>query len=114
MDRLSAILEEFKGENDRDTFQRVYHSRSDSNAIAKYGKQALADAEHYAFARSYVKGNPWMLPSILLATTGYYTAKKLGLVKKDENTSEPSIDQLKAGILGAISGFRAAGGKPGL
>ncbi len=106
MNGHDGIIKLYQGEDDRETFNNIYNARHDPREVAKWGKNQLAAAEHYMFARDVVGQNPWMLPSMMVATPAYQAAKMLGILPVDEYTSEPGLEQLKTGILGAWDGFR--------
>ena len=68
-------------------------------------QQALAPAEHQAYAREYVGQNPASYPGMVAAPLGYYAAKKLGF---QQGRTPASMDQVWAGIYGANQGLSQA------
>lgn len=65
----------------------------------------LAPYEHQAFAREYVESNPVVGPiAMALLTAGYTPAKALGIIKTDEKTTPPSIEQMLGGFRGIGQG----------
>ena len=96
------LYEQFKTGDPKSTFLSLYDARNDPDAVDKHGLQRLADAEHYAFSRGYISENPWMYPSFLLASPGYYALKKLGIL---DGRSEPTLEQMWSGLLGSTHGL---------
>jgi len=64
--------------------------------------QALANAEHYLWNSHYASKGPLEAVGGLITPFGYYAGKKLGLLG---GRSEPSLEQLKYGLFGAIDGI---------
>jgi len=69
------------------------------------GDQSVAPAEHRAFAREWTQENPLVaVPSLLAAIPGYYTAKKLGLVR---SRTPASVEQVSEAYRGVGEGLAA-------
>jgi len=63
----------------------------------------LANAEHHLWNRYYASKGPFQAAGGLLTPFGYYAAKNLGLLG---GRSPATIDQLLAGLSGAVEGIR--------
>ena len=63
--------------------------------------QELANAEHYLWNKYYASQGPLQAAGAFVTPFGYYAGKKLGLLG---GRSEPTLDQLKSGLLGAVEG----------
>ena len=65
----------------------------------------LAGYEHRAFAREYLTENPWMIPSMAVATPGYTAMKMLPkAVTGNRSRSQPSLFELGQGMMGVGEG----------
>lgn len=64
----------------------------------------LANAEHYLWAKQYASKGPMQAAGTMILPPAYYLAKKLGLLS-DERTSPASLAQMRAGLLGGLSGM---------
>ena len=68
-------------------------------------QDALAAAEHRAYAREAVAADPRMAVSLLVATPAYQAAK---LIPGAMNSrSKPSLSQMGQGLLGIYEGLKA-------
>jgi hypothetical protein len=74
-------------------------NRPDDKELQNY----LADYEHRAFAREEVQNNPLMALSLLVGTPAYAALKTLGLMR---GRSDPSLRQIKSGLLGTLEGLK--------
>lgn len=68
-------------------------------------QDALAGAEHRAYARETVADNPLMALSLLVATPAYQAAKLIPGVMGSR--SKPSLSQMGQGLLGIYEGLKA-------
>ena len=65
--------------------------------------QELANAEHYLWNRYYANQGPVEAAGAFVTPFGYYAGKKLGMLG---GRSDASLEQLEAGLLGALAGIR--------
>lgn len=69
----------------------------------------IAGYEHRSFAREYLKENPWMIPSVAVATPGYTAMKALPKEwTGNRSRSQPSLSELKQGMIGVGEGALGA------
>ena len=82
---------------DHATLYRMRRSASDQAL-----QDLLAGYEHRAFAREAVAEQPWLAPSLLVATPLYQLAKLAGVTN---SRSAPSMSQMGHGLLGVGEGL---------
>lgn len=70
-------------------------------------QQALAPAEHQAFAREYAAENPFLATGLALAIPAYQVAKGVGLIGSRSGTTQP-FTQMGAGFKGLGQGWMQA------
>ena len=105
MSDIQDLIEYYRRDTPKNTHHALYNARTNRRDIEQFGLEPLANAEHYQFGRSLVGENPLWFPSVIAATPLYYAAKKAGILPSDEYTSEGSLEQMGAGILGAWHGL---------
>jgi len=66
-------------------------------------QEALAPIEHKAFAREYVRDNPYAAPGIAMMAPAYALAKML---RAQKGRTEPSMDQIFGGWAGTTEGLK--------
>ena len=64
-------------------------------------QNTLAKYEHRAFSREYLKENPWMIPSMAVATPLYSAYKALPTsLTGNQSRSPASLSQMGQGLMG--------------
>lgn len=66
-------------------------------------QDAVANAEHRAFAREFAREKPLQALSLVAAIPAYFAAKKLGLAR---GRSKASVEQMRQGFAGLFEGLR--------
>lgn len=83
-----------------DTLYRLRERNVDPNL-----QNVLAGYEHRAFAREYVRDNPWMAPSLAVAIPAYTGYKQ---TFDTQARSKPSLSEMKQGMMGVGEGALGA------
>jgi hypothetical protein len=103
---VTALLQ--KGNLSQMPHEDLYRMRMQAGANQE-AQNLLGPIEHQAFAREWVKDNPFLaVPSLMFATPAYTAAKAVGILPTDETTSKPSWSEIGAGYKGLGEGLVSA------